>query len=233
MTSLNPVLTIGRQITEALELHLKMDRRGANKRAAELLEMVGIPAAATPPQRLSAPVLRRHAPARHDRHGALLQPEAPPRRRADHRARRHHPGADPRDHGAPQPRARHRRHHHHPQPRRGRPLRRPRQRHVRGQDRRDGDRARALRQPAPPLHARPAAVGAAARPGRDGTSSCPSRACRRTSSNMPAGCSLLPALRVPHRPAARPRSRRSCWSATSTTPPAGSTPTIDANADGR
>ncbi|MFQ6019471.1 MAG: ABC transporter ATP-binding protein [Dehalococcoidia bacterium] len=45
MTSLNPVLTIGRQITEALELHLKMDRRAATKRAIELLEMVGIPEA--------------------------------------------------------------------------------------------------------------------------------------------------------------------------------------------
>jgi oligopeptide transport system ATP-binding protein len=42
MTSLNPVLTIGRQITESLELHLKMDRASANKRAIELMEMVGI-----------------------------------------------------------------------------------------------------------------------------------------------------------------------------------------------
>jgi len=45
MTSLNPVLTIGRQLTEALELHLKMDRSAANRRAVELLEMVGIPEA--------------------------------------------------------------------------------------------------------------------------------------------------------------------------------------------
>ncbi len=47
MTSLNPVLTIGRQLTEALELHLKMDRHQANRRAIELLEMVGIPEAPT------------------------------------------------------------------------------------------------------------------------------------------------------------------------------------------
>jgi oligopeptide transport system ATP-binding protein len=47
MTSLNPVLTIGRQITESLELHLKMHRRSANKRAIELMEMVGIPEAET------------------------------------------------------------------------------------------------------------------------------------------------------------------------------------------
>jgi oligopeptide transport system ATP-binding protein len=46
MTSLNPVLTIGRQLTEALELHLKLDKQAATKRAAELLEMVGIPDAA-------------------------------------------------------------------------------------------------------------------------------------------------------------------------------------------
>jgi oligopeptide transport system ATP-binding protein len=47
MTSLNPVLTIGRQITEALELHLKMNRNAADRRAVELLEMVGIPEAHT------------------------------------------------------------------------------------------------------------------------------------------------------------------------------------------
>ena len=45
MTSLNPVLTIGRQLTETLELHLKMDKQAANRRAVELLEMVGIPEA--------------------------------------------------------------------------------------------------------------------------------------------------------------------------------------------
>ena len=46
MTSLNPVLTIGRQLTEAIELHLKLDKEGSRKRAVELLEMVGIPEAA-------------------------------------------------------------------------------------------------------------------------------------------------------------------------------------------
>ncbi|MEZ4658640.1 MAG: ABC transporter ATP-binding protein [Caldilineaceae bacterium] len=46
MTSLNPVLTIGRQITEALELHLNMSREQSRKRAVELLELVGIPGAA-------------------------------------------------------------------------------------------------------------------------------------------------------------------------------------------
>ena len=46
MTSLNPVLTIGRQIGEALELHMGMSKEEARKRSAELLSMVGIPEAA-------------------------------------------------------------------------------------------------------------------------------------------------------------------------------------------
>ncbi|MEW5957267.1 MAG: ABC transporter ATP-binding protein [Chloroflexota bacterium] len=46
MTSLNPVLTVGRQIGEALELHLGMDKKQARARTVELLELVGIPSAA-------------------------------------------------------------------------------------------------------------------------------------------------------------------------------------------
>src|SRR5437762_5267 len=45
MTSLNPVLTISRQISEALELHLKLDKSEAKKRTIELLDPVGIPSA--------------------------------------------------------------------------------------------------------------------------------------------------------------------------------------------
>ena len=45
MTSLNPVLTIGRQISEALELHLGMDKEQALERSIELLETVRIPEA--------------------------------------------------------------------------------------------------------------------------------------------------------------------------------------------
>ncbi|WP_223070133.1 ABC transporter ATP-binding protein [Paenibacillus caui] len=43
MSSLNPVLTIGDQITEPLILHLGMDRKDAKKRAVELISLVGIP----------------------------------------------------------------------------------------------------------------------------------------------------------------------------------------------
>ena len=45
MTSLNPVLTVGDQLTEPLITHLKMTKEEANKRAVELLNMVGIPEA--------------------------------------------------------------------------------------------------------------------------------------------------------------------------------------------
>ncbi len=46
MTSLNPVLTIGRQLTEAVQRHLAYDTDTAHARASELLELVGIPDAA-------------------------------------------------------------------------------------------------------------------------------------------------------------------------------------------
>ena len=45
LSSLNPVLTVGRQITEGLETHRGLNHRAASKRAVELLDMVGIPAA--------------------------------------------------------------------------------------------------------------------------------------------------------------------------------------------
>jgi oligopeptide transport system ATP-binding protein len=45
MTSLNPVLTIGFQISEALQLHMAMNVDQAHHRTVELLEMVGIPQA--------------------------------------------------------------------------------------------------------------------------------------------------------------------------------------------
>ncbi len=46
MTSLNPVLTICRQISESLELHLQMNKDAARKRSIELLELVGVAEAA-------------------------------------------------------------------------------------------------------------------------------------------------------------------------------------------
>ena len=46
MTSLNPVLTIGRQIGESLRLHEGLSAREAERRAVEILTLVGIPAPA-------------------------------------------------------------------------------------------------------------------------------------------------------------------------------------------
>ena len=45
MTSLNPVLTIGRHIREALETHFDLDRKEAEAKAVEALDRVGIPSA--------------------------------------------------------------------------------------------------------------------------------------------------------------------------------------------
>lgn len=43
MTSLNPLLSIGRQLTEAMQLHLGLSKAAATERAVELMTMVGIP----------------------------------------------------------------------------------------------------------------------------------------------------------------------------------------------
>src|SRR5438045_5257057 len=42
MTSLNPVLTVGRQLGETLRLHQGLDRQAAEDRAVEMLNLVGI-----------------------------------------------------------------------------------------------------------------------------------------------------------------------------------------------
>jgi len=43
MTSLNPTMTIGKQIAEPIRLHQKLNKEDANKRALELLNLVGLP----------------------------------------------------------------------------------------------------------------------------------------------------------------------------------------------
>ena len=70
-------------------------RRGDGSARSQLLEEVQIPEPEARLQAVSAPALRRPAPARHDRHGARQPARRPDRRRADDRARRHRPGADP------------------------------------------------------------------------------------------------------------------------------------------
>ncbi|WP_420391701.1 ABC transporter ATP-binding protein [Acuticoccus sp.] len=47
LTSLNPLYTVGRQLTETIRTHLGLGARAARRRAVELLDEVGIPAAAS------------------------------------------------------------------------------------------------------------------------------------------------------------------------------------------
>jgi len=104
MTSLNPVFRIGAQIDEVIdpargrgqdegghqEAHHRDARDGRHRQQRGRLRDV-------PPR-----AVRRYAPARHDRHGAGLQPEDHHCRRADHRAGRDDPGTDPRPAAQPE-----------------------------------------------------------------------------------------------------------------------------------
>ena len=96
MTSLNPVMRIGDQITEAVRLHQNMQQQEAVEARGRHAAPGPHPRARTAGAGISAPAFRRHAPARDDRDGAGLPAGAVDRGRADHGARRHHPGADPR-----------------------------------------------------------------------------------------------------------------------------------------
>ena len=80
---------------KSVKLHQKRGRhRGQAARAGDAREGTDqrAQAAAEP---VSPPTQRRHAPARHDRHGALVQPVDPDCRRADHRPGCDRAGADP------------------------------------------------------------------------------------------------------------------------------------------
>ena len=71
--SLNPVLPVGCQIVETLRAHEGMTRRRSERRAEELLELVGIPQPRARATRLPASAVRRDVPARDDRDGARVQ----------------------------------------------------------------------------------------------------------------------------------------------------------------
>ena len=94
MTSLNPVLTIGFQLSEALMLHMGLDKAAARKRCVELLEMVGISQPANRlddyPHQFSGGMRQRVMIAM----GLELQPATAHRRRAHDRSRCDDPGAD-------------------------------------------------------------------------------------------------------------------------------------------
>lgn len=93
MTCMNPTTQVGKQIVESIKLHRHLSRQEAKEEAIKCLKQVNIP---NPEERqaVSARVFRRYAPARDDRHGAQLQPEAADCRRADDGVGRDDSGAD-------------------------------------------------------------------------------------------------------------------------------------------
>jgi dipeptide transport system ATP-binding protein len=118
-TSLNPCFTIGFQLMETLRLHLNLDKRDREETRDRAAGAGRHSRRVVAPRKLPAPALGRHEPARDDRDGHRLQPAPADRRRADHRARRHHPGADPRPAARPAEGARHGAGAHHAQHGRG------------------------------------------------------------------------------------------------------------------
>src|SRR5882672_3836563 len=119
-----------------------------------------------PGEGISPPALGWHAATHHDRDGALLQSQPPDRRRADDRARRHHPGADPRAPERAEGQAGDGDLAHHPRHGRHRRDRPARDRDVWGAGRRGGAGRRALQGAAAPVHAGVASLDPAHRSGR-------------------------------------------------------------------
>ena len=156
MTSLDPTMTIGKQIMEGMLWHFKMPKAEAYKKALELLEEVGITDAEKRMKNYPPSAVRRYAPARGHCHCALLRPRPAHLRRAHHRAGCDHSGknsgADP-----PHPKgARHLGHLHYPRPWRCGKGGRLCGRDVRRQDCGDRHHRRDLLRPQAPLYMGPA-----------------------------------------------------------------------------
>lgn len=94
MTSLNPVYTIGNQITEVILLHTDKNKRQAKERAVELLQLVGINEPEKEAAAIPASAVGRHEATGYDRHSACLRTETSHCRRTDDRLGRNHSGAD-------------------------------------------------------------------------------------------------------------------------------------------
>ena len=216
MTALNPVLTVGEQIRENLQAHTGLDARRARARAPSSCSTWSASRRPSAHRRLSAPVLRRHAPARDDRHRARRQPEAAAGRRADHRARRHHPGPDPEAAScACATRARHERRPGDPRSRRDRPDLRPASRScMPAASSRSAPVAELLRASrATPIRWACSTRCRAAAPCASRCARSPAR--RRRSRDLPPGCAFAPRCRL--------RDRR--------LPPGGRPPLVEVGAD--
>ncbi len=166
MMTLNPVLRIDTQMIEAVRAHDPVSAQTARARARDALGRSAsrrrTSACAAYPHQFSGGMRQRVAIAI-----ALLQPARPDhRRRADHRARRHDPGADPRRGAEALPRERHRADLDHPRSVGGRRPRRRGVRDVRRPHRRARHRRRGARRAAASVHARPDRIGAEPQPPR-------------------------------------------------------------------
>ena len=152
MTSLNPLMKIGKQIAEPLQKHLGLSRRDAMQTAEHLLRSVKIPEAARRldqyPHELSGGMRQRVMIAI-----ALgLRSDAAVRRRADHGARRDRAVPDPRPHRRAAPGAQHVGDPRDPRPRRRRRAHRRDRRDVRRAPRREGADEDAVRQHEDAVH---------------------------------------------------------------------------------
>ena len=108
LTSLNPLYRIGDQIVETIRTHTQSVGTGRAQARHRSAGRGRHSRARKAHRRLSARILRRHAPARRDRAGDLRRAGTDHRRRADHRARRLRAGADHRADQAARARSRHR-----------------------------------------------------------------------------------------------------------------------------
>ena len=95
MTCLNPYMTVGAQLMEPLRLSQEGVADARAPTGTGTAGRSGHTRARRHHRQLPAPVLRRHAPARNDRHGADQRTATVDRRRTHHRAGRHHSGANP------------------------------------------------------------------------------------------------------------------------------------------